>query len=85
MPLLTNFARQSHTVRITVEGRAFKTLMNMEEEVKIMGTEGSQRGGTEGGRRRRKRYEAEMQEVKAKQTNKIKQRKEKVKSKRNGK
>jgi hypothetical protein len=40
--------------------------MNIEEEVKITGTEGRQRGGTEGGRRRRRRYGAEMQEVKAK-------------------
>jgi len=38
MPLLTNFARQSHTVGITVEVRAFKTVMNMEGEVKITGT-----------------------------------------------
>jgi hypothetical protein len=72
-----------------VKLRAFKKyMMNAEEEVKITGTEGRERererGGTEGGRRRRK-YGAKMQEVKARQTKKIKQRKETVKSKRNRK
>lgn len=86
MPSLTNFARQSHTVCVTVKVRAFKkTMMNMEEEVEITGTERSQRGGTEGGRRRRRRYGAEMHEVNVKQTKKIKQRKEIVKSKRSRK
>jgi hypothetical protein len=64
-----------------VKVRAFKkTMMNTEEEVKIMGTEGRQRGGTEGGRRRRRRYESEMKEVKTKQSKKVKQKEETVKS-----
>jgi hypothetical protein len=39
-------------------------MVKTEEEVQITGREGSQRGGTDG-RRRRRRYGAELQGVKA--------------------